>query len=272
MNAQILRMIIGDLLDVLVVNQVLKQRAQVRRDFDQQRYVNGNSGFNGGGIYNFGASVTIGATILNTGASGANISGDVNSLGHNLSDDDGGGNLTAPGDQVNTDPMLGPLQDNGSPTYTHALLMGSPAIDMGDPSFTPPPDYDQRGPGFPRVVNGRIDIGAFEVQASATPTPTFTPTPTPTATATATTTLAPTPTPTAAATATATATATFTPTPTPILTATPTVPPSPTPTATFTPSPTATATATPTSTGTPRPTPTLRRRPTSAPRPAARHL
>ena len=34
------------------------------------------------------------------------------------------------------------------------------------PAFTPPPDYDQRGPGFPRVVNGRIDIGAFEeVQA-----------------------------------------------------------------------------------------------------------
>src|SRR5206468_12368072 len=43
---------------------------------------------------------------------------------------------------------------------------GSPAINAGDPSFTPPPDYDQRGPGFPRVVNGRIDIGAFEeVQA-----------------------------------------------------------------------------------------------------------
>ena len=27
--------------------------------------------------------------------------------------------------------------------------------------------YDQRGPGFPRVVNGKIDIGAFEVQAVA---------------------------------------------------------------------------------------------------------
>jgi hypothetical protein len=38
---------------------------------------------------------------------------------------------------------------------------------MGDPSFTPPPDFDQRGPGFPRVVNGRIDIGSFEVQSSA---------------------------------------------------------------------------------------------------------
>ena len=72
--------------------------------------------------------------------------------------------MTGPGDQINTDPLLGPLHNNGGPTVTHALLPGSRAIDAGDPSFTPPPDYDQRGAGFPRVVNGRIDIGAFEVQ------------------------------------------------------------------------------------------------------------
>jgi hypothetical protein len=77
--------------------------------------------------------------------------------------------LTAMGDQINTDPMLGPLQDNGGPTFTHELLNGSPAIDAGDPTFTPPPDYDQRGPGYPRVVNSRIDIGAFEVQAAPSP-------------------------------------------------------------------------------------------------------
>jgi hypothetical protein len=63
--------------------------------------------------------------------------------------------------------MLGPLQDNGGPTFTHELSSGSPAINAGDPNFTPPPNYDQRGPGYPRVVNGRIDIGAFEVQATA---------------------------------------------------------------------------------------------------------
>ena len=97
-----------------------------------------------------------------------------------LSSDNGGGYLTGPGDQINTDPLLGPLQDNGGPTFTHALLPGSPAINAGDPSFTPPPFYDQRGPGFYRVVNGRIDIGSFEVQAGPTPTPT--PTATPTAT------------------------------------------------------------------------------------------
>ena len=94
----------------------------------------------------------IGNTILNRGASGVNIysngDGIVTSLGYNLSSDDGGGILTGPGDQINTDPLLGPLQDNGGPTFTHALLPGSPAIDAGDPNFTPPPFFDQRGPGL----------------------------------------------------------------------------------------------------------------------------
>ena len=58
------------------------------------------------------------------------------------------------------------LQSNGGPTLTHELLMGSPALNAGDPSFSPPPDFDQRGSGFPRVFNTRIDIGAFEVPAA----------------------------------------------------------------------------------------------------------
>ena len=173
------------------------------------------SGNVGGGIRNYGylgsATVEIGDTILNTGlrANIGNSYGTVSSLGYNLSNDNGGGFLTATGDRINTPPLLGPLQDNGGPTFTHALLVGSPAINMGDPNFTPQPDYDQRGPGFDRVMNDRIDIGAFEVQASPTPTPT--PTATPTATVTAT----PTPTPTATPTATPTSTPTPTPTPTP---------------------------------------------------------
>jgi hypothetical protein len=127
---------------------------------------------NGGGIANVGTTVEIGNTILKTGALGENIFnyfGTVTSNGYNLSSDDGGGFLTATGDQINTDPLLGPLQNNGGPTFTHELLAGSPAIDAGDPnfdpnSFTPPLLYDQRGSGFARVANSRIDIGAFEVQ------------------------------------------------------------------------------------------------------------
>ena len=136
----------------------------------------------GGGIRNFG-TMQIGSGVMNAGASGGTIFNDggmVTSLGYNLASDAGGGVLTGLGDQVNTDPMLGPLQDNGGPTFTHALLPGSPAINAGDPKFTPPPFFDQRGPGFDRVVNGRIDIGSFEGQGpTPTPTPTATPTSTP---------------------------------------------------------------------------------------------
>jgi len=128
--------------------------------------ITGNSAPSGGGIYNVG-SVEASDTILNAGASGENIfndGGTITSDGYNLSSDDGGGYLTGPGDQINTDPLLGPLQNNGGPTFTHALLPGSPAIDAGDPNFSPPPSNDQRGCPFDRVSNGRIDIGSFETQ------------------------------------------------------------------------------------------------------------
>jgi hypothetical protein len=171
-------------------------------------------------------------TIFNVSPGGHSIVSDgfntIMSDGYNVSSDDGASYLNGPGDQINTDPMLGPLQDNGGPTLTHALLPGSPAINAGDPNFTPPPLYDQRGPGFDRVVAGRIDIGSFEVQEPlSTPTPTATATATPTSTGTAT----------------------------------------PTPTATATISPTPTPTSTPRVTPTPRIPPTPRSRPTPAPRP-----
>jgi hypothetical protein len=152
----------------------------------------GGGGFEGGGIIknstisgngNGGIStngIEIGNTILD-GNTGANIDGTATSLGYNISSDDGGGNLTGPGDQINTAPLIGPLQDNGGPTLTHALLSGSPAINAGDPNFTPPPLYDQRGNPFVRVFNGRIDIGSFELQPPrrATPAPRSRPTPFP---------------------------------------------------------------------------------------------
>jgi hypothetical protein len=199
------------------------------------------------------------------------------SLGHNLTRGNAGGDgatgpggwLNQPTDIRNTDPLLGPLQDNGGPTPTHALLAGSPAINAGGGpdemqaitvrgsagTFTltfngattatlpfnataaqvqdalnalssiggvggsvgvitnpdhnndffvnfsggtlagqnqPPmtgsssglsffflgtvsdgggvPAFDQRGPGFPRVVSGQMDIGAFEAPTATTTT------------------------------------------------------------------------------------------------------
>jgi hypothetical protein len=157
-----------------------------------------NSATQGGGISNGNlGSIGISNTILD-GGGGENIfnqGGTITSAGYNLSSDDGGGYLSGPGDQINTDPLLGPLQDNGGPTFTHELLAGSPAIDAGDPGFTPPPWYDQRGPDFYRLRNNRIDIGSFEVQEGPAVTPTPTPTPTPTATPTPTPRPAPTPRP-----------------------------------------------------------------------------
>lgn len=139
--------------------------------------ISGNAASRGGGLFVLGGGLAIGNTILRTGASGANISGTVTSLGYNLSNDNGGGFLTGPGDQIDTDPLVGPLQNNSGPTLTHALLNGSAAIDAGDPGFTPPPYEDQRG--VPRVSSGRVDIGSVEVQPVPTPTPTPTPGPSP---------------------------------------------------------------------------------------------
>jgi predicted outer membrane repeat protein len=110
-----------------------------------------NSAIRDGGALYLTSPLELGNTILKAGASGVNIfnnGGTVTSHGYNVCSDNGSGFLNGPGDQINTDPMLGPLQDNGGPTFTHALLPGSPAIDAGDSNFTPPPYYDQRGPVF----------------------------------------------------------------------------------------------------------------------------
>ncbi|HUJ10780.1 MAG TPA: choice-of-anchor Q domain-containing protein [Verrucomicrobiae bacterium] len=116
-----------------------------------------------------GATLEIGDTILNAGALGENIeslSGTVISDGYNLSSDGAGGYLTAVTDQINTDPKLGPLADNGGSTKTMALFVGSPAIDAGN-SFGL--GTDQRGkPRYdnPNVANATggdgADIGAYE--------------------------------------------------------------------------------------------------------------
>lgn len=65
-------------------------------------------------------------------------------------------------------PLLGPLRDNGGPTWTHALMTHSAAIDTGSNSLNY--HQDQRGAEtdgppypFPRVSTVAADIGAYEV-------------------------------------------------------------------------------------------------------------
>jgi len=77
----------------------------------------------------------------------------------------------SPDDQLNVPAGIGPLQNNGGPAWTHALLPGSLAIDSGALNGC----RDQNGTllatdqrGYPRMANGagttRCDIGAFELQ------------------------------------------------------------------------------------------------------------
>ena len=82
------------------------------------------------------------------------------SQGHNLSDDSHGFDSSL-GDLTNTNPVIGPLADNGDPLApTFALLPGSPAIAAADPSS--PVNQDERGVSRPQ--GNAPDIGAFELR------------------------------------------------------------------------------------------------------------
>ena len=116
------------------------------------------------GTVNLKNSIIAGNTATNSAHCGG--SGTLTSQGYNLVQDTSGctinGVLT--GNITGQDPLLGPLQDNSGPTFTHALLSGSPAIAAGNPA-TPGSGgnactaKDQRGAG--RVGAG-CDIGAYE--------------------------------------------------------------------------------------------------------------
>jgi hypothetical protein len=148
----------------------------------------GNAGANGapgsglgGGVYvTAGAIAKLFNTLLAAdSASGdpvhnitsSDVAGLFTSQGHNLVGDgsDGTGFSPALGDQVGSaaspiNALLGPFQDNGGPTWTMALLSGSPAINAPNLPHSPTvAPLDQRG--VPR--DSAPDIGAFEVSPVA---------------------------------------------------------------------------------------------------------
>jgi hypothetical protein len=94
--------------------------------------------------------------------------------GYNLSSDSANscGFSGDSNDLVKTDPLLGPLADNGGPTWTHLLEKGSPAIDYVPNGkvgcvTTGPTATDQRYRPRVQPIGGKCDIGAVELAATA---------------------------------------------------------------------------------------------------------
>jgi hypothetical protein len=134
----------------------------------------GSPGWGGGFDNTSGGTMTFMNTIVanNTatgvggGNNGYNDSSTVTSYGYNIDSENSCG-FDQFTDQTNTDPLLGPLQDNGGATPTCELLSGSPAIDAG--TCTGAPTTDQRGVIRPWPWGASCDIGAYEVGPSAIP-------------------------------------------------------------------------------------------------------
>jgi hypothetical protein len=138
--------------------------------------VTANSAVHGGGISNSGtvyltntlvAGNTLPAPVFGSPTpSGPDLDGTFIGADFNLIGDASGSSGLVDGqggDQVGPvagqpiDPKLGPLADNGGPTFTHALLPGSPAPDAARDGLAP---TDQRL--APRPQGAHSDIGAFE--------------------------------------------------------------------------------------------------------------
>lgn len=140
----------------------------------------------GGGLYNVGTLTLDNSTVTNNvsegvyntnpssrfknniiaGNSESGCSGTITSLGNNLIQSSAECSIN--GDYIHWAPLIGPLQDNGGPTLTHALNKRSPAIDAGDctDSTGVKVTLDQRGELRPQ--RGGCDIGAYEFPYTST--------------------------------------------------------------------------------------------------------
>jgi hypothetical protein len=101
-----------------------------------------------------------------------NLDPDIISNGYNVESPVDTCRFDQPTDQVNVgaeDLKLGPLQDNGGPTMTHALQPGSAAIDKIPETDCVDADgqpltIDQRGEPRPETGGTLCDVGAFELE------------------------------------------------------------------------------------------------------------
>ncbi len=123
------------------------------------------AGGSGGNIYHDQAQATYSGVLVSNPNNGGNCGrngGQISSTGNNL-ESTNTCSFTAGTDLVNREPSLGPLQANGGRTWTHALAVGSPAIDaipFGINNCGMSVAVDQRG--IARPQGPRCDVGAFE--------------------------------------------------------------------------------------------------------------
>ena len=134
-----------------------------------------NFAVSGGGLLDVNnvaiANTIIGDNSITPGQPGPDVAGPVTSLGNNLISNSAGSVGFGSSDLLDTDPLLGLLQNNGGPTETMALLRGSPAVDAATNPVdgVTVPTTDQRGAlrGPAGLNTGlRVDIGAYEDSSS----------------------------------------------------------------------------------------------------------
>ena len=141
--------------------------------------LSGNSALSGGGIYSNGTAAALEVALANSIVAGnaatfgkeiSIVHGTFSSQGHNLFGEHGAsgveGGALNPNDLVlpgSVSTAIGPLADHGGPTLTHSPVTDSPAINAGNNHLIPLGiDTDQRGTGFPRILDNTADIGAVE--------------------------------------------------------------------------------------------------------------
>ncbi|NEO83995.1 MAG: DUF4347 domain-containing protein [Spirulina sp. SIO3F2] len=122
------------------------------------------AGTSGGGIDRWGGSGTIDIanSIIaeNVAGAGNDLDGTFATIQNSLIGDTTGATIgTDLNNLIGVDPMLMPLGNYGGPTQTHALRVGSPAIDSGDNALVTMA-MDQRGEA--RIIDGVVNMGAVE--------------------------------------------------------------------------------------------------------------